>query len=157
MGVVLVVVLAACGSGDDGSQDAGLAESGDGGPSGAADGQSVSEPNSDGSERPAAATLVVGDETYAWEGNQWTYCETDGIFPANAKFQDEATTQSGNWVQFIDRGDGGINFSAVLEGEEYTGTGSGEADEITDSGFTYTGDLNNRGESYDIRLEVSCR
>lgn len=38
-------------------------------------------------------------------------------------------------------GDGGINFSTFLGGEEYTGTGSGEADEIADTGFSCTGTM----------------
>ncbi|HUG09119.1 MAG TPA: hypothetical protein VMP13_09550 [Acidimicrobiia bacterium] len=59
--------------------------------------------------------------------------------PAWAHFQEDETTQTGNWVQFIDRGDGGINFSAVLDGEEYSGTGSGEADGITSDGFSTRG------------------
>lgn len=58
--------------------------------------------------------------------------------------------------EFIDRGDGGINFSAVLGGEEYSGTGSGEADEITSDGFVYTGTMGHVGQSVDVRLEVTC-
>lgn len=61
-----------------------------------------------------------------------------------------------DWVLFIDRGDGGINFSAVLGGEQYSGTGSGEADEITSNGFTYTGTMSHDGDRIDASLEVTC-
>ena len=163
IGVLLVafLVLAACGGTDDGNvgadADGGNAVSTTDPSAGGSDANSPTDNDGDrGTSGAGTATLVVGEDTYSWDGNEWTYCEIDGIFPASATFQDEATTQSGNWVQFIDRGDGGINFSAVLDGEEYSGTGSGEADEITSNGFTYTGSLNNSGEKYDVRLEVSC-
>lgn len=104
----------------------------------------------------ARARLTVGSDVYEWEGNEWTTCTLGGAIPAWAHFQQDETTQTGDWVQFIDRGDGGINFSAVLGGEEFSGTGSGEADEITSDGFSYTGTMNHAGDSVDVRLEVTC-
>ena len=162
--LVLVVALTACG---DGTDDPAGNRAGDTGATSAvgesttagSDGSSSPDDGSDpagGGTGAAMATLVVGDETYKWEGNQWTYCEIGGLFPANAEFQTEQDKRSGNWVQFIDRGDGGINFSAILDGREFAGTGSGEADEITSNGFTFTGSLNNSGTLYDVRLEVNC-
>lgn len=104
----------------------------------------------------ASATLVVGDQTIEWAGNAWTYCEIGAMFPVNVEFQVEEVKHDGDWFQFIDRGDGGVNFSVVLDGEEYGGTGSGEADEIRDDGFTYTGTLNRGGEVLDTTLDVTC-
>lgn len=161
----LVMVLAACG-GDTSGADSDGASTGTGdvpsagqspsAGSGDASTDDGAEATADGTSQ-AMATLVVGDDTYTWEGNQWTYCEIGGLFPANAEFQTEQDKRAGNWVQFIDRGDGGIHFSAILEGEEFAGTGSGEAaDEITSNGFTYTGTLNRGGETLDASLEVSC-
>lgn len=63
---------------------------------------------------------------------------------------------SGPCFQFIDRGDGGINFSAMFEGEEYSNTGSGSADEIRSDGFSYTGEMGTGGGVVDVELEVSC-
>lgn len=162
--VGLLMVLAACGgsttaeSGDvadaattgDGGQDIDRGQPGSSGSSsGGGDGAATATSG-------ASAMLAVGTETYAFAGNQWTYCEIGGLFPANAEFQTEQDKRAGNWVQFVDRGDGGVNFSAVLEGEEYSGTGSGEADEITSTGLTYTGRLNRGGEVLEAWLEVSC-
>lgn len=104
----------------------------------------------------AVATLIVGDTTYAWEKNDWTTCDIGGSFPVWVGFQTNESTASGDWVQFIDRGDGGINFSAYLNGEEYHGTGSGEADEIHSDGFSYTGEMTSSGEPIDVRLDVTC-
>ncbi len=161
----MALVVAACGDGTDGPAGNGAGNMGEtafegseattGGSDGSSSPDDGSDP-ADGGTGAARATLVVGDETYTWEGNQWTYCEIGGLFPANAEFQTEPDKRSGNWVQFIDRRDGGINFSAILGGREFGGTGSGEADEITSNGFTFTGSLNNSGTVYDARLEVSC-
>ncbi len=104
----------------------------------------------------ARATLTVGSDLYEWAANEWTTCTLGGAMPVWAHFQEDETTQTGDWVQFIDRGDGGINLSAVLDGEEYSGTGSGEADEITSDGFVYTGTMGHAGQSVDVRLEVTC-
>lgn len=104
----------------------------------------------------ARARLTVGSDVYEWEGNEWTTCTLGGAMPVWAHFQEDETTQTGDWVQFIDRGDGGINFSAVLGGDEYAGTGSGEADEITSDGFSYTGTMSHAGDSLDVGLEVTC-
>lgn len=104
----------------------------------------------------ARATLTVDGEVYEWDANEWTTCTIGGAMPVWAHFQSGETTQEDDWVQFIDRGDGGINFSAVLDGEEHSGTGSGEADEITGNGFTYTGTMNRGGQSVDVTLEVTC-
>jgi len=92
--------------------------------------EDVIEVGSNASE-DARATLTVGSDVHEWEANEWTTCILGGAMPVWAHFQEDETTQTGDWVQFIDRGGGGINFSAVLGGEEYSGTGSGEADEIT--------------------------
>lgn len=135
----LALALAACGAADD---LAGLDEE-------------AFEPGSSASA-DARATLTVGSDVHEWEANEWTTCTLGGAMPAWAHFQEDETTQTGDWVQFIDRGDGGINFSAVLGGEEYSGTGSGEADEITSDGFVYTGTMGHAGDSIDVRLEVTC-
>jgi hypothetical protein len=161
--VVLLIVLAACGSGNDGG-DGPVTGPNDGSATGGVatgglDPSSSVEPGGaggDGDTGAAMATLVVGGETYSFEGNQWTYCEIGGLFPANAEFQTEQEKHSGAWVQFIDRGDGGIHFSALIDAEEYTGTGAGEADEITSNGLVYTGTLNRNGEVLEASLEVSC-
>lgn len=155
----MVLIVAACGGTSTGDGEEGVAAPG-AGDSTAHSGE-VSSEGGEGTANEgrsaAMARLVVGDITYTWEGNEWTYCEIGGLFPANAEFQTEQDKRAGNWVQFIDRGDGGINFSAILEGEEYAGTGSGEgADEITSSGFTYTGTVNRGGQVLDASLEVSC-
>lgn len=113
------------------------------------------EPGASASDN-AMATLVVEDQTYVWEKNEWTYCEIGGNLPVWASFQQSEARLSDDWVQFIDRGDGGINFSAYLDGEEYSGTGSGEADEIRTDGFSYTGDMGVNGESVDVSLDVTC-
>lgn len=104
----------------------------------------------------ARATLTIDGEVFEWEANESTTCTIGGAMPDWAHFQAGETTQAGDWVQFIDRGDGGINFSAVLDGDEYSGTGSGEADEITGNGFTYTGTMNTGGQNVDVELEVTC-
>jgi hypothetical protein len=135
--VLLALTVAACGGGDD----LGLEE--------------AFEPGANLSAN-AGATLTVGADVYEWEGNEWATCTLGGAMPVWAHFQENETTQTGNWVQFIDRGDGGINFSAVLDGEEYAGTGSGEADEINSDGFVYTGTMSHAGELIDVRLEVTC-
>lgn len=83
-------------------------------------------------------------------------CYVDQNFPANGEFREAPPGDEGDWFQFLDRGDGGINFSAVLGGERYAGTGGGEADEIRADGFTYTGTLNRGGEIFDVELAVSC-
>jgi hypothetical protein len=163
--LAMVLVLAACGGETGAGDDGGLGQTGlpsESGNDDASAGGSNGGADSDGGSTTgggisqAAATLVVGSNTYTWEGNQWTYCEISGLFPASVEFQKEEIKYDGDWFQFLDRGDGGINFSAVLEGEEYSGTGSGEADEIFSNGFTYTGFLSSQGERYDVQLEVSC-
>lgn len=113
------------------------------------------QPGSDASDN-AMATLVVDGETYVWEKNDWTTCTIDGLTPVWVGFQNTEHNWDDDWFQFIDRGDGGINFSAYLDGEEYGGTGSGEADEIRSDGFTYTGDMTVDGESVDVSLDVTC-
>lgn len=135
----LMLALAACGAAAD---MAGLDEE-------------AFEPGSNASS-DARATLTVGTDVHEWEANEWTTCTLDGAMPVWAHFQEDETTQTGNWVQFIDRGDGGINFSAVLDGEEYSGTGSGEADEVTSDGFVYTGTMGHAGAQVDVTLEVTC-
>lgn len=135
----LALALAACGAAAD---VAGLDEE-------------AFEPGSNVSA-DAQATLTVGSDVHQWEANEWTTCTLGGAMPVWVGFQEDETTQTGDWVQFIDRGDGGINFSAVLDGEEYSGTGSGEADEITSDGFVYTGTMSHAGEQVDVRLEVTC-
>ena len=99
---------------------------------------------------------MIGEDTYVFEGNEWTICDIGGLFPVNAEFQLQEVKRDGDWFQFIDRGDGSVNFSAVFDGEEYAGTGPGEADDVTESGFTYTGALNRGGVKLDTVLEVSC-
>lgn len=114
------------------------------------------QPGSNVSE-DARATLTVGSDVYEWEANEWTTCTLDGAMPVWAGFQEDETTQTGDWVQFIDRGDGGIHFSAVLDGEEYSGNGLGDgADEITSDGFVYTGRMAHAGDQVDVSLEVTC-
>lgn len=135
--VLLALAVAAC-AGDD---DLGLEE--------------AFQPGSNVSAN-AGATLTVGSDVYEWVGNDWATCTLGGAMPVWAHFQEDETTQTGNWVQFIDRGDGGINFSAVLNGEEYAGTGSGQADEITSDGLVYTGTMSHAGDLIDVRLEVTC-
>lgn len=157
MAALLVLVLAACGGGDSGSSngvsdpvaDASSGERADGGTdSGGGDGRESGN---------ATAILTIGADVYTWTAEQMSVCSIDGIFPANADFGVPPSQDGeGPWVQFIDRGDGGINFSAVIDGEEYAGTGSGEADEIRSDGFTYTGAMNRGGEVLDVELEVSC-
>ena len=129
----------------------------------AACGGSADEPNAEdafevgpNASEDARATLSVGSDVYEWEANEWTTCTLGGAMPVWAHFQEDETTQTGDWVQFIDRNDGGVNFSAVLDGEQYSGTGSGEADEITSDGFAYTGTMGHAGQSVDVRLEVTC-
>lgn len=153
MAVLLVVVLSACGGGDSDSRhevsDTVADSSADGGPD--------SGGNDEGDASDATATLTVGADVYTWTGDQMNVCSIDGIFPANADFGvPPSQGGEGPWVQFIDRGDGGINFSAVLEGEEYAGTGSGEADEIRSDGFTHTGTMGSGGQRFEVELEVQC-
>ncbi|MFP3882464.1 MAG: hypothetical protein ACLFRT_00055 [Actinomycetota bacterium] len=145
--VSFVLVLAACGG--DISDAVGAVDSGP------ADGEEAFESGSNASS-DARATLTVGSDVHQWEANEWTTCTIGGGMPVWAHFQADETTQTGDWVQFIDRGDGGINFSAVLDGEEYAGTGSGEADEITSDGFVYSGTMGHDGEQVDVSLEVTC-
>jgi len=113
------------------------------------------QPGSSASDN-AKASLVVEGETYVWEKNDWTTCTIGGALPVWVGFQTTELNWDGDWVQFIDRGDGGINFSAYLAGVEYSGTGSGEADEIRSDGFSYTGDMGVDGQSVDVSLDVTC-
>lgn len=149
------LVLAACGGGDasdGGDTIANGAGAGSGGSSGTVE---PGQGSTAGGE--ASATLTIGDQVYTWTAEDMTGCTIDGIFPASADFGvPPSQGGEGPWVQFIDRGDGGINFSAVLEGEEYAGTGSGQADEIRSDGFTYTGSMGSSGGSVDVELEVFC-
>lgn len=138
----MALALAACGSLPD---VGGLAEID----------EEAFEPGSSASEN-AMATLVVDGETYVWEKNEWTFCEIGGSLPVWVDFSKAEDKWSEDWVQFLDRGDGGINFSAYLGGEEYHGTGSGEADEIRSDGFSYTGDMGVNGEQVDVSLDVTC-
>ncbi len=155
---LLALVLVACGGDDANSTDGGddRAANGSGGTAvvGGDDGADAGETSGGG----AMATLTVAGDIYTWTAEQMTVCEIDGIFgPANADFGiPPSQGGEGPWVQFIDRGDGGINFSAVIDGEEYSGTGSGEADEVRSDGFTYTGNMTRSGERLDVELEVSC-
>lgn len=157
------MVLAACGGDTGGGDDVGSAggevqnasqdASGNSGDASSGGGDDAAS----GGSSQAVATLTIGDETHVFEGNQWTDCEIGGGFlAARAEFQQDESKQSGDWFQFLDREDGGINFSAVIDGEEYSGTGGGDADEITSNGFTYTGPMNRSGERLDTVLEVSC-
>ncbi len=156
---VLALVLAACGGGDsDGGGEATSDPVGDrasdssDSESGAAD---VGTGN--GGSSSAMATLTVGDEVYTWTADQMVICEVNGVFgPANAEFREAPRGQDGNWVQFIDRGDGGVNFSAVLGGEEHVGTGPGEADDLSPAGWTFTGEMSRSNEPVDVELEVTC-
>jgi hypothetical protein len=156
--ILLVFVLTACG-GDDADS---AAATGDTTSNGATDtsaaGADDGTAGDEGSGGDATATLTVGDEVYTWTAEQMTVCEINGVFgPANADFGVPPSQGGGGpWFQFIDRGDGGINFSAVLEGEEYMGTGSGAADEIRSDGFSYTGEMGTGGEPVAVDLEVSC-
>lgn len=159
---LLVLALAACGGGDadsDGGTDT-PADSGDTGDATAVstDTGTSADVTTGDSGGGAMATLTVGDNVYTWTAEQMGTCEINGIFgPANAEFGvPPSQGGEGPWVQFIDRGDGGVNFSAVLEGEEYSGTGPGEADEIRSGGFTYTGDMGSGGERFEVELEVQC-
>lgn len=140
IGTALSLVLTACG---------GIAELADAGLEEDFSPQPMASEN-------AEAVLVVGGDAYTWEYNEWTICSVDGVFPAQASFQTGESTQSSDWVQFIDRDDGGINFSAYIAGEEYHGTGSGEADSITSTGFTYVGTMGYNGEDLETSLEVTC-
>lgn len=155
--LVLALVLAACG-GDDADSTA----AGDDASNGVSDASAAGvDDGTAGDERSggdATATLTVGDEVYSWTAEQMTVCEINGVFgPANADFGvPPSQGGSGPWFQFIDRGDGGINFSAMFEGEEYSGTGSGSADEIRSDGFSYTGEMGTGGGVVDVELEVSC-
>lgn len=153
--VALIVVLAACGGGDPQGGDAAQAEPVD--PNGdVVDAQNGSAPITGGDG--AMARLVVAGEAYTWAAEQMTVCEIDGVFgPANADFGvSPSQGGSGPWVQFIDRGDGGINFSAVIDGVDHHGTGSGEADEIRADGFSYAGTMTRDGEIVDVALDVTC-
>ncbi|MGK2949266.1 MAG: hypothetical protein ACSLFP_11870 [Acidimicrobiales bacterium] len=102
------------------------------------------------------ATLTVAGEPYSWSADKAVICNIGGTFPADAEFREVPRPGDGDWFQFLDRGDGGINFSAVLGGEEHSGTGAGEADEIRSDGFSFTGTLNRDGEVLDVELEVTC-
>ena len=163
LGWMLALALVGCGGGE-GATDADEVVDADGQSSASGDSSTGGEGPTEGDDAQeaadaggsAGATLVVGDRTIEWAGNEWTYCEIGGLFPANVEFQVEEVKQEGDWFQFIDRGDGGVNFSAVLDGEEYGGTGSGKADEIRDDGFTYTGSLNRGGEVLDTSLDPTC-
>jgi hypothetical protein len=156
---VILLVLALSGCGGD---DADSAVTGDNPSNGATDTSAARIDEGievdQGSGGDATATLTVGDEVYTWAAEQMTVCEINGVFgPANADFGvPPSQGGTGPWVQFIDRGDGGINFSAVLEGAEYSGTGSGSADEIRSDGFSYTGTMGTDGENVEVELEVSC-
>lgn len=154
---LLVLALVACGGGDA-DPDGGTDTPADAGDTTAAPADtSASDDATTGSGGSAMATLTVGDDVYTWAAEDMGTCEINGIFPASADFGvPPSQGGEGPWVQFIDRGDGGVNFSALLEGEEYSGTGSGEADEIRSDGFTYTGNMGSGGEQYEVELEVQC-
>lgn len=151
--ILFAGVLAACG-GDDADSAAGDDDLGN------APGDTSAVVGDDGAEASggdATATLTIGDEVYTWTADDTTRCVIDGIFPASADFGvPPSQGGQGPWVQFTDRGDGGIHFSAVIEGREYSGTGSGEADEIRSDGFSYTGMMGSEGERLDVELEVFC-
>lgn len=155
----LALGVAACGGGDTDSSD--VSDSPSAGVDGPVDTTTDADAGSGGSdEAPAAgdsmATLTVDGEVYSWTADQSELCLIGETYPVDAEFREAPRGQEGDWFQFLDRGDGGINFSAVLEGQEYSGTGSGEADEIRADGFTYAGTLNRDGENLDVELVVSC-
>ena len=152
---LFVGVLAACGGGD--TQGGGAADAEFPDPNGdVADTQneSSSVTGGDGS----TARLEVAGEVYTWTAEEMTVCEINGIFgPANADFGvPPSQGGTGPWVQFIDRGDGGINFSAVIDGVDHYGTGSGEADDVRSDGFSYAGTMTRDGEVVDVELDVTC-
>ncbi|KAA3640759.1 MAG: hypothetical protein DWP92_02415 [Armatimonadetes bacterium] len=155
--LLLALVLAACGGDDSDSVATGDTTSG-GATDTSAAGPHDGTLGDEGSGGGASATLIVEGEVYTWTAEQMTVCEINGVFgPANADFGvPPSQGGDGPWFQFIDRGDGGINFSAVLEGAEYTGTGSGAADEIRSDGFSYTGEMGTGGEQVDVEPEVDC-
>ena len=141
-------LLAACGGGDGDDGDAAVDDA-------ALDGET------DGAEADPAggdsmATLTVDGERYTWAADKMELCLIGGDFPVDAEFREVPRPGDGDWFQFFDRGDGGIHFSAILGGKEYSGTGAGEADEIRADGFTYTGNLNQDGAELDAELEVTC-
>jgi hypothetical protein len=155
----LALGMAACGDDDvdlgGGGDPASAAEDGSIDPGAAANAGSGGSGDAAASG-DAMATLTVDGEVYRWTADQATLCLIGGTFPADAEFREAPQGEEGDWVQFLDRGDGGVNFSAVLGGEEYSGTGSGEADEIRSDGFTYTGTMNRDGQNLDVELEVTC-
>jgi|FLYL01.1.fsa_nt_gi hypothetical protein len=147
---VLGLLLAACGAGDTGgATNPSLA---------------VSEPEQTGTAgRPGAdgnptAKLTAGSEVYTWTSDQANTCEIEGMLGHPSADFGIPPSQGGEgpWVQFLDRGDGGVNFSAVLEGEEYSGTGPGESEKVGTNSFRYTGTMNRSGEPVEVVLEVSC-
>ncbi|HSL58845.1 MAG TPA: hypothetical protein VK866_13450 [Acidimicrobiales bacterium] len=157
---LVVVVAMALGMVACGDDDVGLGDLGDAGgaddDSGELDAGTDAGGGAGGASGNAEAILTVDGEVYRWTADQATLCLIDDIYPADAEFRAAPQGEEGDWVQFLDRGDGGVNFSAVLGGEEYSGTGSGEADEIRSDGFTYTGTMNRDGQNLDVELEVTC-
>lgn len=155
--LLIVLMLAACGGSDaESSGDGSVSADGSGDAGGGDDGASGNQ-GGETTGADAMATLTLGDEVYTWTGEDMNVCSIGGIFPANADFGvPPSQGGQGPWVQFIDRGDGGINFSALIDGQEYSGTGSGEADEIRSDGFTYTGSMGGGGERFEVQLEVTC-
>lgn len=146
-------LLAACGGGDGDDGDAAVDD--------AAVDDSAVDGETDGAEADPAggdsmATLTVDGERYTWAADKMELCLIGGDFPVDAEFREVPRPGDGDWFQFYDRGDGGIHFSAILGGKEYSGTGAGEADEIRADGFTYTGNLNQDGAELDAELEVTC-
>lgn len=155
--ILLVLVLASCGGdGTDSAAAGGDSSSGSTNTTAALVGGETGA--DEGSGDGAMATLTVDGEVYTWSAEEMTVCEINGVFgPANAEFGvPPSQGGTGPWVQFIDRGDGGINFSAILAGEEYSGTGPGAADEIRSDGFSYRGTMGTGGERVEVELEVSC-
>jgi hypothetical protein len=155
---VAALVLAACGGGDGAGSGDTTPTTGSGSGSGGTSGTVESgQASSGGQGGDATATLTIEDQVHTWAAEDMTDCSIGGIFPASAEFGvPPSQGGEGPWVQFIDRGDGGINFSALIDGEEYSGTGSGEADEIRSDGFSYTGMMGSNGQRLDVVLEVFC-
>lgn len=160
--VAMTIALVGCGGDDGGGTDgaATVAPAGDDDTTagaGAAETEEAAVDDGTGTGGgDASATLTLDGEPHSWTAEDMTTCEVDGIFPASADFGTPPSQGGeGPWVQFIDRGDGGVNFSAVIDGVEYMGTGSGEA-EIGADGFSYSGTMGAEGAQVEAVLEVSC-
>lgn len=131
--LVMALVVAACGGGDDGSEG----DAGDGAPT-------ADEAGGDGSG--ATATVQIGESTYEFAGATDCFPEA----PTAIRFDD-----GDDFVSLNQAGDV-VLVRARLAGIEYVDNGSPDPPVVSGGNVTWSGEMGGDGESYDAQFSFSC-